>query len=410
MLARLLNWLRFGSGTASKPRGFTPPADVALLATAVPRNRRPQGAHSSVSALPSWQRPQRVPAAVPASWLPQDQLERLVERHARRAEAVASVAPAAGAPARPRQKARRMPGWRQRAMARISKAQAERRWEYTLLDGRAASKIRRDFEARDGRRYKQYWVVVGRRMGHFLSDANHLFPLYNAEAIANAPPGRAVVVCEGEPATDALAARGRLAVGTPLGAAFQPSTEALKALHGRPVLLWPDNDRIGQRHMDRLAQQLVELGHEDIRVVDWKEAPPKGDAADFTGAEDELTRLLQEARPWEAPEDDSPVRGLDLRVPASPVALEQSLEEAPPEPRLAANALLARKEASRAEGELATLREKVSAGQSPSLRERLRLREIDRRVAGLMGERGAIVQVGPPKPAPARRNGEEALR
>ena len=113
------------------------------------------------------------------------------------------------------------------------------------------------------------------------------------------PSDGSVVVCEGEKGRDALKARGIVAVGTMTGAAATPCDDALRPLLGRAVALWPDADTAGQKHMQAIADRLIVLGHQDARRIDWPDAPPKGDAADFTGADDELQALIAAAVPFE---------------------------------------------------------------------------------------------------------------
>ena len=86
-----------------------------------------------------------------------------------------------------------------------------------------------------------------------------------------------LVVCEGEPATDALARveekLGITAVGTVCGAGVTPCDAALSILDGRKVILWPDNDQPGFKHMQSIAARLHVLGGKDIKVLDWPNAP-----------------------------------------------------------------------------------------------------------------------------------------
>lgn len=129
-------------------------------------------------------------------------------------------------------------------------------------------------------------------------------PLYGVERLRAAPAESPVVVCEGEKATNALRSNGMLAVGTVTGASGAPGDDALRPLLGRPVFLWPDNDTPGREHMVRIGAALHRLGHRDIRSIDWKSAPAKGDAADFfqlEGAMDEYEVLLDGARKVEGP-------------------------------------------------------------------------------------------------------------
>ena len=124
-------------------------------------------------------------------------------------------------------------------------------------------------------------------------------PLYGVHRLGDT---RDVVVVEGEKAADALLDLGVPAVGTVCGAAVIPMPEALRPLAGRRVYLWPDNDDEGRAHMAGIARRLAALGCADILVVDWPDAPPKGDAADLVaqgGTIEDVRRLMAEARRWQ---------------------------------------------------------------------------------------------------------------
>jgi len=141
-------------------------------------------------------------------------------------------------------------------------------------------------------------------------------PLYGIDRIGRTKYG---VITEGEKAQQALASIDIPAVGTMTGAKSIPSDDTLAAIvHVPTVVLWPDNDADGARHMQRIGERLVSLGAADVRVVDWHDAPAKGDAADFvaTGADRGAVRdLLREARTWEA-----------VAVPAEPEPARTRLE------------------------------------------------------------------------------------
>lgn len=119
-----------------------------------------------------------------------------------------------------------------------------------------------------------------------------------------------VVVAEGEKARDALASVGVPAVGTVCGAASTPCDGALKPLLDVEIVyLWPDADEPGRAHMQRIAQRLRALGHRDIRVITWPEAPNGGDAADLIAyaesseqAREAIGELLEQAQSWQPPQ------------------------------------------------------------------------------------------------------------
>ena len=121
--------------------------------------------------------------------------------------------------------------------------------------------------------------------------------LYGIDRIGKA---QAVVVVEGEKACDALYARKIAAVGTQTGASGTPCETAWEPLIGRHLVIWPDNDDAGTKHADRNAAALDALGHprDCLQRFEWPEAPPKGDAADWTGTTDELKEALTEAPSW----------------------------------------------------------------------------------------------------------------
>ena len=164
-------------------------------------------------------------------------------------------------------------------------AAAEHVWAVPLPDGRVAEHVRID--GPDG---KRIWWRIG--------DVNSLdgvasidLPLYGADRLTG-DPVMPIVLCEGEPATDALLDRQVEAVGTVTGATGTPCDQSLSCLIDRPVILWPDNDEPGREHMHLISDRLVALGATEVRIVAWEDAPIKGDAADFTGDAGELRELL----------------------------------------------------------------------------------------------------------------------
>ena len=119
-------------------------------------------------------------------------------------------------------------------------------------------------------------------------------PLYGVDRLP-ADAAVRVVVVEGEKAADALLSWGIPAVGTVTGAGSCPSVERLTDLAGRPVVLWPDADDPGQKHMTRVAEGLKGLACE-VRCVDIQRWQGGFDAADFVGSDDELRCVVETAR------------------------------------------------------------------------------------------------------------------
>jgi hypothetical protein len=108
-----------------------------------------------------------------------------------------------------------------------------------------------------------------------------------------------VILVEGEKAAEALLAIGVQAVGTVTGASGTPGAIPLAELTGRRAHVWPDNDDVGHRHMQRVAAGLAGIATEVLGVT-WPDAPEHGDAADFLaagGTREDVDALVDGARP-----------------------------------------------------------------------------------------------------------------
>lgn len=140
---------------------------------------------------------------------------------------------------------------------------------------------------------RMIWLQPDSKTESLLGRKVASLPLYLGEALVDHPEGP-VILTEGEKTADALTEVGRLTVGTATGASSTPNADVLRILAGRTVLLWPDNDEAGRKHMARIASTLKSLGIE-YRFIDWREAPPKGDAYDFIDSGGDLDVLIRTA-------------------------------------------------------------------------------------------------------------------
>jgi hypothetical protein len=111
-----------------------------------------------------------------------------------------------------------------------------------------------------------------------------------------------IVVVEGEKCADALIDIGIPAVGTVCGAQTCPGDDALRPLvEASRIVLWPDNDDGGRRHMSDIARRLHGLGATNLYIVDWADAPDKGDCANAIEQGIDVERLITEAAPIPPP-------------------------------------------------------------------------------------------------------------
>ena len=143
-----------------------------------------------------------------------------------------------------------------------------------------------------------------------------------------------LVVTEGEPDADAaglLLGDTVQVVGTVCGAGSQPDRDVWQWLgvSGRHVLLWPDADDLGAKHMQRIGAAVLELGAASVRTVDPARLglTGKGDgAADWqppAGAD--VRAVLRDC-------------SVEHRGALMPAAEWLSLHDAPPDTELAPDA------------------------------------------------------------------------
>ncbi len=162
-----------------------------------------------------------------------------------------------------------------------------------------ANHIRVDYD--DGSK-SCFWMTDGQSgLNGFKTED---LPLYGLQWINN-QSDKDIILVEGEKAADALHNAEYRVFGTVTGASGCPSSNSLKPLvnSNKRILLWPDNDATGKDHMGKIAERLHSMGAE-ISVIEWPDAPEKGDAFDYLNTNGDVNVLLESARKWEPPSKD----------------------------------------------------------------------------------------------------------
>jgi putative DNA primase/helicase len=181
--------------------------------------------------------------------------------------------------------------------------QRETTYDYTDADGKLLYQVVR----RHGRKFLQ------RRpdgKGDWIWNLEGVTPvLYRLPAvIAAVQAKRTIFIVEGEKDVHTLEAW-KLVATTNSGGAEKWGPSHTRALIGARVVILPDNDEKGHRHMLLVAHSL-RRGAEWIRVLDLPGLPDKGDVSDWVqagGTYDEFTRLAREAPLWTAgPQEELP--------------------------------------------------------------------------------------------------------
>jgi hypothetical protein len=108
-----------------------------------------------------------------------------------------------------------------------------------------------------------------------------------------------VLIPEGEKDVDALSDLGFVATTNAQGAGkWRP--EYTEELHGRRVVLLPDNDEPGEKHAETVARALGGVATE-VRILRLPNLPAKGDVSDWLhadGTREALERLIAGAPAW----------------------------------------------------------------------------------------------------------------
>ena len=166
---------------------------------------------------------------------------------------------------------------------------------YHAVTGKhVADKIRKD--SKTGK--MMYWAQPNKKEALSGADGRD-YALYNIKKVVNQAY---VIITEGEKATDHLYLNGFSAAGTVTGANSCPENIVFEPIKDKTIYLWPDNDEPGKRYMKIIGAALKAIGAKDIRVINWVDAPPQGDAADIDpeGYVSTTQALLENAQPYQA--------------------------------------------------------------------------------------------------------------
>jgi hypothetical protein len=116
--------------------------------------------------------------------------------------------------------------------------------------------------------------------------------LYRLPELLAAPLTEPVFVVEGEQDADRLRQQGLTATTSAMGAQAKWRPEYNEVLHGRRVVLLPDNDAPGRQHMEDVQRNLEGVAL-SVVVLTLPDLPPKGDVSDWLDAGGTRHALLE---------------------------------------------------------------------------------------------------------------------
>ena len=157
----------------------------------------------------------------------------------------------------------------------LAEARTGQHWEYQDASGKTVMVVRRVDRAAGKKDFYPCSFIEGAwRKKRFPPPV----PLYNLDQVMRM---KRVIVVEGEKAADALkvVVGEAYAVTTWAGGTNSLTKTDWSPLHGKKVLLWPDNDSPGRACMDKLWT-LIEGNVETMAFLRVDDLPSKADAAD----------------------------------------------------------------------------------------------------------------------------------
>jgi len=118
-----------------------------------------------------------------------------------------------------------------------------------------------------------------------------------------------VIIVEGEKDADALSEKGFPATTCPMGAG-KWKDDYNQYLKGKNIVLIPDNDNEGRKHMAKVATSLQGIAA-SIKLIELPDLPEKGDVSDYLEkfksndeAAERLSILLEQAEPYRVKEPE----------------------------------------------------------------------------------------------------------
>lgn len=195
--------------------------------------------------------------------------------------------------------------------------------EYPYRDADSALVAMHERHERVGEKKQFVWRLPNGQVSHGdIREAD--LPIYRLPELLAAPLEEPVILTEGERAADAARAHGFTACSLPGGASQRDFGQALEALRGRCLVLWPDNDAPGLTFMAHVGAALAGIAVE-VRQLAIPGQLPKGDAWDYFASghsAEELTSAIAGAGPPVAPSAPRPIAGPALNLSALTVELD----------------------------------------------------------------------------------------
>ncbi|MCF8496478.1 MAG: AAA family ATPase [Alphaproteobacteria bacterium] len=147
-----------------------------------------------------------------------------------------------------------------------------REWIYTDVSGKPLVTVKRT-DGADGRKsFLPYDNIAGK---HAMPESRLL---YNLPGVAASDR---IIITEGEKCAQVLIDLGIPATTVMGGANFDPAKTDFSPLAGKDIIIWPDNDKAGQKYVERLKSGLQSIKPRSLRVIiPPADKPEKWDAAD----------------------------------------------------------------------------------------------------------------------------------
>lgn len=166
------------------------------------------------------------------------------------------------------------------AAGRWKKGKVEATHIYRDADGKPVVAVIRVRQPDGGKEMPQARPVDGGWVFGGIGDDR---PLYDLPDLLKADPQLPVLFFEGEQKADLAQMLGFIATSASQGAGKAKHSD-FTPLAGRVVHLFPDNNSVGAKHMQDVAERAYAAGAVTVTIVTLNDLPPKGDIVDYYNA------------------------------------------------------------------------------------------------------------------------------
>jgi len=163
------------------------------------------------------------------------------------------------------------------------------KWDYTGIDGKTIATVFRYDPKGRSKQFRPYDAI---NKVYKAPETNR--PLYNQSGIAKS---ETIILAEGEKCAQALIDNGICTTTAMFGAKAPLDKTDWSPLKDKEVIIWPDNDQVGQQYAQSAYEKLIQIGVKSVKIIDIPEGKiDKWDAADAVEQGIDVNAFIKQAK------------------------------------------------------------------------------------------------------------------